>query len=95
MGTTLKSDANKLLKNNHELNQLEVKKVINHVQREEDGWVLNSIMLDGYDVPFKYRRKKLYRNLKGARVNLTYYPKMESVSGLEFEYMKVVRIRVA
>ena len=50
-------------------------------------------MLEGYDVPFKYNRKKQYRTLKGALVNLTYYPQSELVAGMEFEYMKVVRIR--
>ena len=32
-------------------------------------------------------------NLQGARVNLTYYPQIEQVAGMEFETMKVVRIR--
>jgi hypothetical protein len=50
-------------------------------------------MLDGYDVPFKYRRKKKYRSLQGARVNLTYYPQIERVAGMDIEVMKVVRIR--
>jgi hypothetical protein len=69
--------------------------VVSHVQRESDGWVLNTIMLEGYDVPFKYRRKKTYRNLQGARVNLTYYPQLEQIAGLDTEIMKVVRIRQA
>jgi hypothetical protein len=72
-----------------------VRKVVSHVQRESDGWVLNTIMLEGYDVPFKYRRKKTYRNLQGARVNLTYYPQLEQIAGLDTEIMKVVRIRQA
>jgi len=50
-------------------------------------------MLDGYDVPFQYNRKKQYRSLQGASVNLTYYPQTENVAGMEFESMKVVRIR--
>ena len=70
-------------------------RVVSHVQREKDGWVLNTVMLDGYDVPFKYSRKKLYRSLQGARVNLTYYPQLEQVAGLDVEIMKVVRIRQA
>ncbi len=69
--------------------------VVSHVQREKDGWVLNTVMLDGHDVPFKYSRKKLYRSLRGARVNLTYYPQLEQVAGLDVEIMKVVRIRQA
>ncbi len=70
-------------------------RVVSHVQREKDGWVLNTVMLDGYDVPFRYNRKKLYRSLQGARVNLTYYPQLEEVAGLDVEIMKVVRIRQA
>jgi hypothetical protein len=85
----------KLLKKNRQLNQLDMRKVVSHVQRESDGWVLNTIMLEGYDVPFKYRRKKTYRNLQGARVNLTYYPQLEQIAGLDTEIMKVVRIRQA
>ena len=52
-------------------------------------------MLQGCDVPFKYKRKKKYRDLQGASVNLTYYPESEQVAGMEFEFMKVVRIRVS
>ncbi|MFT7141621.1 MAG: hypothetical protein ACJAYE_003600 [Candidatus Azotimanducaceae bacterium] len=91
----MKSDAEKLLKKNDQLNQLDSVKVVSHVQREVDGrtWVSNSLMLDGYDVPFKYRRKKKYRSLQGARVNLTYYPQIERVAGMDIEVMKVVRIR--
>jgi hypothetical protein len=63
------------------------------VQRENAGWILNTIMLEGYDVPFKYKRKEHYQDLKGAQVNLTYYPQTETVAGMEFEYMKIVRIR--
>jgi hypothetical protein len=70
-------------------------RVVDHVQREKDGWILNTVMLDGYDVPFKYSRKRLYRSLQGARVNLTYYPQLEQVAGLDVEIMKVVRIRQA
>ncbi len=89
------SDTDKLLKKNEQLNQLDQAKVVSHVQREiEDGeWVLNTLMLEGYDVPFKYRRKKKYRNLKGAPVNITYYPQIEQVAGMDIEVMKVVRIR--
>lgn len=87
------SDVDKLLKKRHQLNQLDLVKVISHVQREDDGWVVNTLMLEGYDVPFKYSRKKKYRSLQGAPVNLTYYPQIEKVAGMDFEIMKVVRIR--
>jgi hypothetical protein len=53
------------------------------------------VMIDGCDVPFKYKRKKRYRSLAGQRVNLTYYPSTEEVAGIEMEVMKVVRIRLA
>ncbi len=91
----MKSDVDKLLKKNEKLNQLDVVKVISHVQRSvDDGdWVLNTLMLEGYDVPFKYKRKKRYKSLEGAPVNLTYYPQIEKVAGMDFEVMKVARIR--
>jgi len=89
----VKSDVNKLLKKNKQLNQLDSVKVISHVQRESGDWIKNTLMLEGYDVPFKYSRNKLYKNLQGTSVNLTYYPQTELVAGLEFENMKVVRIR--
>lgn len=91
----MKSDVEKLLKKNERLNQLDLVKVVSHVQREiEDGdWVLNTFMLEGYDVPFKYKRKKRYRSLQGAPVNITYYPQVEQVAGIDIEVMKVVRIR--
>lgn len=91
----MKSDVNKLLEKNRQLNQLDMARVVSHVQRQKDGWVLNTVMLDGYDVPFKYSRKRRYRSLQGARVNLTYYPQLEQVAGLDVEIMKVVRIRQA
>ena len=89
----MKSNVNNLLKKNTKLNQLDAAKVLSHVQRESDHWFKNTLMLQGYDVPFKYSRKKKYRSLKGASVNLTYYPQTEQVAGMDFEFMKVVRIR--
>ena len=91
----MKSDVDKLLEKNRQLNQLDMARVVSHVQRQTDGWVLNTVMLDGYDVPFKYSRKRRYRNLQGARVNLTYYPQLEQVAGLDVELMQVVRLRQA
>ena len=87
------SDPNKLLKKHEQLNQLDGVKVMSHVQRDKDDWVINTVMLEGYDVPFKYRRKTAYKSLKGAQVNLTFYPETESIAGIAFEMMKVVRIR--
>ncbi len=87
------SDVRKLLRKHEQLNQLDGAKVVSHVQRERDDWFLNTIMLDGYDVPFKYTRRKTYRSLENARVNLSYYRQTQWIGGLEFEEMKVVRIR--
>jgi len=87
------SDVKKLLKKHGQLNQLDNVKVDSHVQRDKDDWVINTIMLEGYDVPFKYKRKTAYKCLKGARVNLTFYPETESIAGIVFEVMNVVRIR--
>ncbi len=86
-------DVNKLLQKHQQLNQLDMARVVSHVQRETDDWVLNTIMLEGHDVAFKYNRKKRYKNLKGARVNLTFYADTQLVAGIEIEVMHVVRIR--
>lgn len=87
------SDVKNLLKKHGQLNQLDNVKVLSHVQRDKDDWVINTVMLEGYDVPFKYKRKKAYKSLKGGRVNLTFYAENESVAGVVFEVMNVVRIR--
>lgn len=92
-GEWLMSDVKKLLRKHGKLNQLDGVRVESHVQRTTDDWVLNTVMLEGHDVPFKYKRKKTYKSLLGARVNLTYYPEPKLIGGLEFEIMKVVRIR--
>jgi hypothetical protein len=34
----------------------------------------------------------MYRSLKGARVNLTYYADVNTVAGIRVEVMRVVRI---
>lgn len=69
------------------------KKVSSHVQRDDGDWFINTIMIEGFDVPFIYRRKKKYKNLKGAQVNLTYYPETKTLGSIEFETMKVVSIK--
>jgi len=91
----MKSDPNKLIAKNKELIHCELKKVVSHTQRELGDWILHSIMIEGCDVPFKFKRKERYKSLQGARVNLTYYPTNEVVAGIQFEYMKVVRIKRA
>lgn len=87
------SDVKKLLKKHGQLNQLDAVKVLSHVQREKGDWLINTVMLEGYDVPFKYKRKTPYKSLKGGQVNLTFYPETETVAGMDFEVMRVVRIR--
>ena len=93
----MKSPVDKLLKTHQKLVHTENQKVVSHVQRDIkiDGvdWSLNTVMIDGYDVPFKFKRKQAYKNLKGSRVNLTYYRVMESIAGIEMEVMNVVRIK--
>ena len=91
----LNPDPEKLLERHESLVHSEQRKVVSHVQRASDDWILNTIMIDGHDVPFRYKRKRKYKSLVGASVNLTYYPMMEDVAGFEVEVMKVVRIRRA
>lgn len=92
---TLKSDANKLIKKHHKLVHSEMMKVTSHTQRQTGEWITNTIMIEGYDVPFKFKRKTTYKNIKGTRVNMTYYPVTEKIAGIDFEVMKVVRIKIS
>ncbi len=66
-----------------------------HVQREEDCWYVNTLLIAKTDVPFIFKRRKKYNNLVDRVVNLTYYPEIKDVAGMEFETMKVVRIKVS
>lgn len=92
----INSDPKKLVKKHAKLVQSDGLKVISHSQREKDGWFINSIMIENCEVPFKYKRQQKYKTLsKGQRVNLTYYPAQETIAGLQFEYMKVVRIKIS
>ena len=91
----MKSSPEKLIKKHPQLIHTDMAKVVSHVQRPQGDWMLNTIMIEGCDVPFRFRRKQPYRNAKGARVNMTYYPCVEKVGGLEMEVMKVVRIKIA
>ena len=95
MPKTRQSDPDKLVKKHPGLVQSNNMKVASHVQRREGDWIVNTIMIEGYEVPFRFRRKQEYKNVKGARVNLTYYPDKLQVAGMELEIMKVVRIKVA
>lgn len=89
------SSVDKLLNRHQKLVQSDMLKVASHVQREQDEWIINTLMIEGQSVPFIYKRKRRYKSLQGQRVNMTYYPSVNVVAGMEFEVMKVVRIRVA
>lgn len=89
----MQSDPQDLLKKNKELIHSTDLKVTSHVQRPQDDWFLHTIMIEGYEVPFRFKRQGKYQNLKGARVNLTYYASTENVAGISMEVMKVVRVK--
>ncbi|MCG7866599.1 MAG: hypothetical protein JAY74_09535 [Candidatus Thiodiazotropha taylori] len=91
----MKSPVDNLLKTHRELTHSEMKKVTSHVQRESGDWILNTLLIEDTDVPFKYKRKKLYKSLVGQRVNLTYYSDTESVAGIDMDVMRVVRIKLS
>lgn len=77
-----------------QLTNTDMARVASHVQRATDDWILNTLMIEDCEVPFRYKRKKQYKSLRGQTVNLTYYPCTEFVAGMELEYMKVVRIKI-
>lgn len=89
----MQSDPKKIVEKHKNVNHSELMKVVSHVQREQGDWILHTLMVEGCDVPFKFKRKGNYQNLKGARVNLTYYAEQETVAGINFEVMKVIRIK--
>ena len=93
----MRSNPEKLLKKHHELIHSDMVKVTSHVQRQEKDseWILNTIMIEGCDVPFRFKRKKQFKNVKGARVNLTYYRDSENIGGMEMEVMSVVRVKLS
>ncbi len=90
-----KSNPEKLLKKHHKLNHTDTLKVISHVQREKDEWILHTLMVEGVDAPFKFKRKAHYKSLKGQRVNMTYYRDEDIVAGMAMEVMKVVRVKIS
>ncbi len=90
-----KSAITKLLDEHQQLVHSENIKVISHVQREAEDWILNTLMLEDVDVAFKYKRKKRYKSLTGQRVNITYYPDNESIAGFDIEIMKIVHIKIS
>ncbi len=48
---------------------------------KKGDWILNSLMIEGCEVPFKYKRTRKYKNLQGQRVNLTYYARYRNGGG--------------
>ena len=67
--------------------------VVSHMQREKAEWIQHTVMIEDWDVAFKFRRVKKYRNLQGQKINVIYYPETETVAGFEIEIMQVVRIK--
>lgn len=91
----IKHSATELLKRHDKVTHSEMLKIESHVQRESGEWIINTLMIEGCSVPFKYKRKKQYKNITGQRVNLSYYPSIETVAGMDIEVMNVVRIRIS
>jgi len=91
----MQTDPDKLIKKHHKLVHSDMLKVTSHVQRTDGDWIINTLMVEDCVAPFRYKRKKAYKNIKGQRVNLTYYPGIETVAGLEIEVMNVIRIKVS
>ena len=91
----MQTEPEKLLQRHRQLVHSDMLKVTSHMQRTESDWIVNTLMVEGCTAPFRFKRKQAYRKLKGQRVNLTYYPDSETVGGVEFEVMNVVRIRIA
>lgn len=90
---SISSTSDDLLKKNQKLIHSSFQKVTSHVQRQEDEWITNTIMIEGCDTPFQYKRKKLYQNLKDTQVDITYYSTKKEIGGFEFETFNIVRIR--
>lgn len=91
----MKSNPEKLVKKHDKLTHTDAVKIISHVQRPSKDWIINTVMIEGCDVPFKFKRQQKYKNLNGQRVNLTYYPEVENVAGFDVDVMSVVRIKVS
>ena len=58
----MKSSPEKLVNKHREIVHSEMMKVTSHTQRPQGEWIINSIMIEGCDVPFKYKRKKAYQD---------------------------------
>jgi hypothetical protein len=85
----------KLLAEHEQLTHSTMQKVSSHVQRQDGDWILNTVMIEGQEVPFKYKRRRKYKSLKGARVDMVYYPDKEVIARMDFPYMKVIKIALS
>ena len=52
-----KSDVEKLLDKHDNLTHSEDMKVASHVQRKDDGWFMNTLMIEDIDVPWPTKLK--------------------------------------
>jgi hypothetical protein len=91
----MKSEPEKLIERHAKLVHSEGQKVLSHVQRESGEWIINTLMIENCEVPFRYKRRRKYKCLEGVPVNLTYYPVTDVVAGIEIDVMNVVRIKRA
>ena len=89
----MKSPVDKMLNQHQQLVHSENVAVTSHVQREKEDWVLHTVMIADCDTPFKFKRRKKYKCLTGARVNMTYYSATEGIAGFEIDVFNVVRIK--
>ncbi|WP_394201737.1 hypothetical protein [Shewanella waksmanii] len=89
----MKHVVDQMLDKHKQLVHSEGVKILSHTQRDVDDWVQHTVMIEGCDAPFKFKRTKRFRSLQGQKVNMTYYPETENVAGFDFEIMKVVRIK--
>ncbi|MDX1451277.1 MAG: hypothetical protein R3183_01885 [Oleiphilaceae bacterium] len=93
MASGVKTTLKALHAKHPELLEAQNQKVLRHTQRREGEWVIHTLMIEGVDAPFQFRRPKELRPLEGCRVNLSYYIDSQKLAGEDFEVMKVVRVR--
>ena len=59
----MKSEPEKLISRHKVLVHSEMLKVNSHVQRVAGEWIINTLMVEGCEVPFKYKRKRKYNQI--------------------------------
>jgi hypothetical protein len=84
-----------LLETHPNLVHSELCRVTSHVQREEDGWYVNTLLIAKTDVPFIFKRRKKYNKLVDRVVVIKYITEGYDIWGVDLETMKVVRIKVS